>query len=129
MSEKTKEYLTDEEKSELCLQCHRCCKHLPISLGNNPEMEVFQHIMEYYKAHGCDTMVFGKSVIISIPHVCQHLTEKGCAIYDKRPTVCREYDGRKDPRMYKECLWARWKPKGGMRTHAAVADQAEVKLS
>lgn len=30
----------------------------------------------------------------SIDGTCEHVTERGCAIYDRRPAACREFDCR-----------------------------------
>jgi Fe-S-cluster containining protein len=120
------DYLTDEEKSALCLQCHKCCMQLPMSLKYEPDSQMFKEISEFFIAHGCTATVIAGTFVLSVPHVCQHLTEKGCAIYENRPQVCRNYDGRRDPRLHMDCLWVR--KVGGMRTHSAMSDQAVVKL-
>jgi hypothetical protein len=119
------EYLSDEEKSALCLQCHACCKQLPMSIKYDPESPAFQAISEFFTTHGCEAMMVHGVYVISVPHICQHLTESGCDIYESRPTVCRDYDGRKDPRLLNKCLWVK---RGGMTTAAGYADRAEVKL-
>lgn len=126
VSNQQTDYLTDEEKSALCLQCQKCCKVLPISLRYEPESAMFKTISTFFIEHGCDAMVIGNTFVISVQHVCQHLTEEGCSIYEKRPEVCRNYDGRKDPRLARECLWSK---RAGMTSAAGYSDRAEVKLT
>lgn len=124
------EYLTDEEKSILCLRCHECCKQLPISMKYEPNSEAFKQMSEFFRAHGCEARVIHGTYVISIPHVCQYLTTEGCTIYKERPQVCRNYDGRKDPRLFNKCLWNRRQPaeKRGMTSAAGYSDRAEVKI-
>lgn len=125
-----KEYLTDDEKMILCLRCQKCCKSVAISLRHDPESDMYRRVTEHYMAHGCTSMIFGNSLIISIPHICQHLTENGCSIYKNRPLVCREYDGRKDPRMFRSCLWGQvTKQQGMMSSSSSVSERAEVKIT
>jgi hypothetical protein len=84
------DYLTDEEKSALCLQCLKCCQQLPMSMKYEPDSPIFREVSEFFLAHGCKATVIAKTFVLSVPHVCQHLTDKGCAIYGERPQVCRE---------------------------------------
>jgi|WetSurMetagenome_2_1015567.scaffolds.fasta_scaffold385290_2 hypothetical protein len=124
--------LSVEEKTALCAKCGaKCCKELPISIAYDPESELFKRVTSLYVEHGCRAIVFQKMLLIKIPHVCQHLTvDSTCNIYDKRPQTCMDYDGRKDPTLFTECLWN--KPVlgkgGGMTSATGYSDKAEVKL-
>lgn len=124
------DYLTDEEKSELCIQCQACCKQLPMSLKHEPDSALFQSVAGFFLAHGCEAQIIQNTFVVSIPHVCQYLTEKGCAIYERRPQICQDYDGRKDPRLYNKCLWNKkfWSEKKGMQDSTGCNDFAEVKI-
>lgn len=80
---------------------------LGVRAGINPENARTRH---FYETRGCKIMPTDQLPYIVIPYPCPHLTEKGCAIYDKRPIACRNYDGRRDPIMHYTCLWGKIKP-------------------
>lgn len=87
-------------KSELCLQCLRCCKHLRFEF---PVWAFTMYHVEFYTARGCTISKEGDVVYVLVPHTCRHLTPMGCSIYEERPKICRDYDGRDDPTV--DCLW------------------------
>jgi Fe-S-cluster containining protein len=65
-------------------------------------------LKEYYERRGCKVKVgTDNKMAIMIPYMCPELKIGGagafCRIYDKRPQVCREYDGRWDPHMAEYC--------------------------
>jgi len=92
------------DKSAICVSCQECCKWMTFTLN---AVYQFKEIKEYYEAHGCRVIVNKKigqgRVSIMVPHVCPNLTEKGCAIYQRRPQFCRDYDGRDDPFLQDVC--------------------------
>jgi Fe-S-cluster containining protein len=69
----------------------------------SPGMAVKYNV--YYKKRGCIVESVGDDfdLAIMIPKDCPNLTTFGCKIYDARPGLCREYDGRLDPLMKKRC--------------------------
>ena len=91
-------------KSELCIQCQECCKILRIAIPIQESTE-YKETVKYYSEHGCITKNTKNSTVIEIPHKCQHLTDKGCNVYDKRPLMCRIYDGSIDELMKDRCMW------------------------
>ena len=96
--------LSKEKKEKLCLQCMECCKILavPITWAEYISADA----IEFYMTRGCwFAPITGGRRGLVIPYPCQHLTPEGCDIYENRPKVCKEYDGRKDPLMKDECLW------------------------
>ena len=87
--------------SELCLDCMECCKSIGWYI-NSKDL----HAIAFYVARGCKLHVYDQnSILVSVPHVCQHLGDQGCKIYDKRPLICKAYDGRMDPSLKGVCLW------------------------
>jgi Fe-S-cluster containining protein len=93
--------LTETEKSRLCVKCQRCCNTLYIPLAVGPYFP-----LNLYATRGIK--IIWKSfqpyaIIENIP--CQHLTEEGCSIYEKRPFDCKIYDGRNDIFYPEKCKW------------------------
>jgi Fe-S-cluster containining protein len=102
---KNKVELTGKQK--LCLSCQRCCKTVHIITPYAPDN---QDIIEFYTIRGfkvyqvpIDAERKEIRLMLSIEHPCPFLTPAGCAIYGKRPKVCRDYDGRQDP--FVNCAW------------------------
>lgn len=127
--EKAKDVLSEEQKSALCLECGgKCCRELPISLAYDPDSEMFKKISSFFMQHGCRAVIIQKTLVMKVPHVCQHLLpDSKCAIYENRPVMCRDYDGRKDPTLFKECLWNRQED-GTMKSSAGYSDKATVQM-
>lgn len=96
--------MDDNKKSELCLKCLKCCSYIGVVSSGNPN-NFFER--NFYKVRGCETLVKNNKLIVIMPFKCPHLTEKGCDIYDRRPLICKEYDGREDPFMKDKCLWGK----------------------
>lgn len=94
---------SDAEKSRICISCQECCKHLVFKF---PVEEWDYRKSALYIARGCKIKVGAITVDILVPSVCQHLHPRsGCAIYDTRPDICREYDGRYDIHLRDICKW------------------------
>ena len=80
-----------------------CCKQIKIPvLDPNPQA------VEFYQARGFTIHYEYPTCFIVIDIKCPHLTNKGCDIYDSRPIICREYDGRLDPFVADRCKWVEW---------------------
>lgn len=82
-----------------------CCTDMVILL----EHLIFPERMpvsgqEFVKAHGLDDATLAElragaidhgGGLVKVFHRCQHLQDDGrCAIYDRRPTICRQFDCR-----------------------------------
>ena len=93
--------ISSKRKSELCLKCMECCKELVFMVQASAET------VEFYKARKLPiTMLPGKSfVLITVPHVCDKLTTKGCGIYANRPLACKAFNGSTHPATKDICLW------------------------
>ncbi len=92
--------LTD---SEICLSCQVCCSRIvtPMPWGNPADL---LRMKEWYKARGCKKVMMILGTLWAVwDWKCPHLTKIGCDMYEKRPAVCREYDGRDDPLMKDIC--------------------------
>lgn len=93
----------DKRKSQLCLKCLKCCNYIAVRADfayGDP------HSMEFYTTRGCAVVeAKGGGALVVFKSPCQHLTQKGCAIYESRPDACRAYDGRLDPVVESMCRW------------------------
>lgn len=73
---------------------------------NGPQMAKYS---EFYRRRGCKVIWYSQdeTLAVMVPYVCPELKVAGrggfCKIYDKRPQMCREYDGRWDPHMREYC--------------------------
>ena len=112
-----KKRLSAKRKSELCLICGRCCMAMTFSGGEVDDeardeiywMELHGLKIDYVEERGKTEYYF------TIPKRCDALqeikTESGatnyvCGVYETRPQMCRDYDGRMDgPQGVADCLW------------------------
>jgi len=89
--------------SEICIKCHECCKWMTFIVEAN-DYNMRRRYTNFYRARGCDVKEAGSSLIIMVNTPCPHLLPTGaCIIYEKRPEICRDYDGRFDPNMRDRC--------------------------
>ena len=109
--------LTAKRKSELCLQCGKCCMSMTFFGGEVDDeardeiywMELHGLKIDYVKGRGLTEYYF------TIPQRCNMLqdrvgasgsTEYVCGVYETRPQMCRDYDGSVDgPLGVVDCLW------------------------
>jgi Fe-S-cluster containining protein len=109
--------LSAKRKSELCLQCGKCCMAMSFYGGEVDDevrdeiywMELHGFKIDYVKKRGHLEYFF------TIPQRCNALQEiktaEGqtnyvCGVYETRPQMCRDYDGTMDgPFGVADCLW------------------------
>ena len=77
-----------------CKRCGNCCIYVALNaIDKNDGM------VEFLRYHGCQAFKTEKGIKIRIPIVCKFLVydngQYACAIYDKRPEVCRHFDCKK----------------------------------
>ena len=90
--------------SELCLECLECCKVVVVPAPNVAPLWLYE---EWAAIRNVKIVKVDKDVVwMTLPYPCPHLTDKGCAIYDVRPTVCRIYNPKRDdPALSDICKW------------------------
>jgi hypothetical protein len=109
--------LTAKRKSELCLECGKCCMAMTFDGGDVDDeardeirwMELHGLKIDYVEENGKLEYYF------TIPQRCNALqdvkTDDGrtlytCSVYETRPQMCRDYDGSIDsPFGVADCLW------------------------
>ncbi|HXG63532.1 MAG TPA: YkgJ family cysteine cluster protein [Blastocatellia bacterium] len=112
-----KKRLSAKRKSELCLQCGKCCMAMTFYGGEvNDEardeirwMELHGLKIDYVRKRNYTEYYF------TIPQRCNALqevksaggaTQYVCGVYETRPQMCRDYDGSIDgPFGVADCLW------------------------
>lgn len=113
-----KRRLSAKRKSELCLQCGKCCMSMTF-YGGKVDDEALDEI-RWLELHGLKIDYVeepnGTEYYFTIPKRCDALQELDgkfvCRIYETRPQMCRDYDGRVDgPFGVADCLW-RYEPAG-----------------
>ena len=79
---------SNREQQEKCLACRECCEYVEI-----PTTMLSMEVVEYWYVRGEQFYINPASGVFNIRlfKPCQHLTEKGCAIYDNRPDICRRF--------------------------------------
>jgi Fe-S-cluster containining protein len=101
-----------DKNSIICVKCNECCKWMTFTL--RPETKrLMDKYTEFYKARSCKVKqaVGGADgnpayvLTVMVPYMCGHLNlvTGMCDVYDRRPQLCREYDGRWDPDMQDIC--------------------------
>ena len=112
-----KKRLSAKRKSELCLICGKCCMAMTFSGGEVDDeardeiywMELHGLKIDYVQEQGRTEYYF------TIPKRCDALqeikTSSGatnyvCGVYETRPQMCRDYDGRMEgPQGVADCFW------------------------
>ena len=109
--------LSAKRKSELCLQCGKCCMAMTF-YGGEVDDESRDEIY-WMELHGLKIDYVqephGLEYYFTIPKRCNALQEIQTAsgqtnyvsgVYATRPQMCRDYDGSKDgPLGVADCLW------------------------
>ena len=93
----------DLVKQTLCIKCQKCCQVIVFpTIYTNVEA-----VREFYEARGMKVRwsASWQCLLVMMEFRCPHLGDFGCNIYSKRPKVCMNYDGRKDPFIGSECAW------------------------
>lgn len=93
-----------DKNNIICVKCNECCKWMTFTIS--PESKsAMDKFTEFYKARGCKVKMGTDSLVVMVPYMCANLNliTGYCDIYNRRPQLCREYDGRWDPHMADKC--------------------------
>jgi len=91
-------------KQKLCIECQKCCRDVSVYTRADLYNCSNRKVIEFYRTRGFKVHKEGDAILLTFSIPCPHLTPDGCDIYEKRPEVCREYDGMED--FDEECLWS-----------------------
>jgi uncharacterized cysteine cluster protein YcgN (CxxCxxCC family) len=112
-----KKRLSEKRKSELCVQCGKCCTSMTFFGGDVDDesrdeiywMELHGLKIDYVREDGKTEYYF------TLPQRCNMLQEVKtttgatnylCGVYETRPQMCRDYDGTtQGPLGVADCLW------------------------
>ncbi len=93
------------QQQEDCIKCQLCCKALVFRIAPSKTS------LEFYRARGLkihkDGSWLADDYFVEVPHVCPHLTNNGCDIYENRPLACQAFDGKRNVATKEKCLWNR----------------------
>lgn len=79
--------------SRTCISCQYCCTYVSLEI-DAPKSETDFDSIRWYLAHKRINIYADHdgSWYFLVNSECENLTSAGCAIYEKRFNICREYD-------------------------------------
>lgn len=84
-----------DENNKTCEKCDgKCCKYVAIEIDTPESLEDFENI-RWYVAHKNINVYVDEDYTWHVEFLtpCEFLGENNlCGIYEKRPTICREYN-------------------------------------
>lgn len=84
--------MSHKQKCSRCINS-KCCTYTTEALGELESKEDFDHLLWQVSHAGVEVYKSDGDWYLLIYGACEHLDGKGhCAIYERRPQVCREYD-------------------------------------
>ncbi|MDH5672907.1 MAG: YkgJ family cysteine cluster protein [Myxococcales bacterium] len=90
---KTLPVLADERTQLPCLSCGLCCTYLAVEIDGPTSVRGASEILWFLYHKGACVYVEDDDWLLQIETRCRHLREdNGCAIYEQRPQICRDYD-------------------------------------
>ena len=96
--------IPDDQKSDLCKSCTKCCTTLGI-----PTAYAYTNdkAREFYKARGFSAVNRNGVLMLYQKNTCPHLSKSGdCEIYEDRPQACRDYSCLSDLDVLGETGWS-----------------------
>jgi Fe-S-cluster containining protein len=80
-------------KNSQCEKCNGlCCRYFALPIETPTDKDDYDDIRWYLCHEDITVFVEDGDWYINIKNKCRHLTSKNrCAIYEKRPRICREY--------------------------------------
>ncbi|MEW5746444.1 MAG: YkgJ family cysteine cluster protein [Nitrospirota bacterium] len=93
------------EKQKLCISCRKCCEAVGIYIDPENYIETKRELARFYRARGFHVTTEDGLLYLTIDFPCPNLTKRGCAIYERRPRICKTYSGLDDFREH--CLWSK----------------------
>jgi Fe-S-cluster containining protein len=91
-------------KQQLCIECRKCCMQVGVYTDTSIYELTESEVVHFYEARGATVSKSDEELFIVFDLPCPHITPKGCAIYEKRPEICRKYSGLHE--FGDNCLWS-----------------------
>jgi Fe-S-cluster containining protein len=91
-------------KQQLCVECRKCCMQVGVYTDPSIYEMTEREVVHFYEARGATVTKSDSELFIVFNLPCPHLSNKGCAIYKKRPKICRKYSGLDE--FGDDCLWS-----------------------
>ena len=81
-------------KKNQCESCDgQCCRYFALPLDTPQDRDDFEDIRWYLAHEGVTVFVEDGDWYINIKNKCRHLDKDNrCAIYERRPRICRKYN-------------------------------------
>jgi uncharacterized protein len=81
------------KKINFCEGCEaKCCRYFALQIDTPRTKEDFEKIRWYLAHRDVTVFVEKRKWFLDVANECRYLTkEHGCAVYEKRPLVCREH--------------------------------------
>lgn len=93
MAEKPKARASDLPKGHRCRACgSRCCRYISVAIVP-PRERIDYELIRWYLTHrtACVYIDSRGDWMVQVDTTCRHLINHRCAIYDRRPKICRAY--------------------------------------
>ena len=78
-----------------CDKCNgKCCRYVSIKI-KEPKADIDFEELKWFLVHKNVSVVYQDHEgewIVEVATDCEHLTDNKCAIYKKRPQVCKDYE-------------------------------------
>ena len=83
----------DVAPERLCEYCAgKCCRYFALPIDVPTNYEEFDYVRWYLLHEGASIFVEDGSWYLMVQTICKALTDENrCAIYEKRPKICRDY--------------------------------------
>ena len=93
--------MSEKTNNQKCIECQACCKYISFHFPKKGDLYLYQEFANIRNAEY--VKVKNGNVYFRFPSLCRYLKEDGCSIYNMRPQICKNYDGRFDPAMEDLC--------------------------
>jgi Fe-S-cluster containining protein len=102
--------ILQKESDHPCFQCARCCTYVAIEIDAPTTMREYDYVVWYLYHEGVSVFVdFENAWYVKFETRCRNLTNAGlCAIYERRPAICKDFDWRECENHLKDEPVDRW---------------------
>lgn len=85
--------ITKDVEKVLCRRCSRCCTYFCMEIDEPEDKREYDDLAWIIAHEGVSIHVSGGQWELIVHNRCRHLLPQGgCAVYDRRPTICRSHE-------------------------------------